>query len=92
MHATQQKNIRELITERGVSVEDVARLLGGTIHPRKFRREVIDEGRATPQEVERIAQILGVSKDEVQAALAETVRRPGERDARGRKKTVGGAG
>lgn len=85
-----QKNFRELIAEKGLALMDLARLLAAPWQT--FRRDVAFKGRATPQEVERIAQILGVSKEDVQAALAETVRRPGERDARGRKKIVGGAG
>ena len=85
---TEQKNFRELLALKGVSLSDVARLAG--VHQRELRRKVLIEGRATPQEAERIAQILGVTKDVLEAVLAETVRRPGERDPRGRKKTSGG--
>lgn len=93
MNSAAEKNFRELIADRGVSFSDLVRLYQGrrmtrdeqVSADRALRRRVLIEGRATPQELQRFVEILGCSKDELEAALAETVRRPGG-DARGRKK------
>ena len=87
-----QKNFRELLAAKGISLLTLARLLGlGTSH-RTLRRDVALKGRATPDEAERIAEILNVSITELNAVLSETAHRPGERDARGRKKLTAALG
>ena len=83
MGPTNGHNLRELLASQGRLPAWVAQQLDMT-HC-QFSRSVLARGRTTPSERQRLAEVLGVSLETIDAALAETERRPGARDRRGRK-------
>ena len=81
---TQQPNIRELIYQRGFRFEWIAEQLG--LGQSTLTRAILDRGRVTVGEREKLAELLSkpgaaVTVADIDAALAETERRPGMRRA-----------
>lgn len=81
-----QQNLRELLKEHRVTSLVAASIVN--LSPSLFSMHVLNSGRVRVAEVELLARYMDVKREVVEAALAETRRRPG-RDGRGRKKSGG---
>lgn len=71
--ATHQPSLKDLIDRQGRRHGWVAEHLG--LRPDIFSRVVLNRGRATEQERAKLAEVLGLTLEEIAAALAETARR-----------------
>lgn len=88
MQQQAQKNFTEFVEARGFSIAGLARRTG--ISYARLIRTISETGDPTLSEAAALISALGCTNDELLAVLLETARRPGERDARGLKKTSGG--
>ena len=78
------QNFRELVAERGMSLRGLVSTLTIDRTCRLVLRQALLYGRATADDVKRIALVLEFDEDVVRAALAESVQRPGV-DPRGNR-------
>lgn len=71
---TQQRpSLKEVIDSQGRKIGWVAEQL--SMRPQVFARTILNRGRATEQERAKLAEVLGLTLEEIAAALAETARR-----------------
>lgn len=67
------ESLKQLLDRQGRKIGWVAEQLGMSAYA--FTYHILNRGRATEQERAKLAEVLGLSLDEIAAALAETARR-----------------
>lgn len=85
---TQPMNFKEYVASRGFNLSGLARRTKISYWPLNDRIAI--RGDASLKEAEALCEALGCDQETLKAVLQETARRPGERDARGRKKQACG--
>lgn len=86
--ATEQRNFKEFAAERRWSLLRLAQ--HANISYDRMRDTIAGKGEVTLKESAVLCDLLGCDVETLRAVLDETERRPGEKDARGRKKKDGG--
>lgn len=71
--AAKAPSFKEVLDRQGRRIEWVAEQLGLSRY--YFTYHILNRGRATEQERAKLAEVLGLTLDEIAAALAETARR-----------------
>lgn len=76
---TEQRNLREEIRAQGRMIGWVAEQVG--MDYRTFGRQGLKHGRFSTTERDKLAEVLGLTSEQIDAVLAETARRPGKGEA-----------